>query len=93
MDRRCNKPDKTGLSAGICGESRCHSPCCMAMQSGEICGMVYCLFYRIDPAIALRASEAVRPRDVMVNLVCVAYFFRWLYLCEKVQGNDYAQSA
>ncbi|MBN3062445.1 hypothetical protein H4F35_22220, partial [Pectobacterium versatile] len=36
MDRRCNKPDKTGLSAGICGESRCHSPCCMAMQSGEI---------------------------------------------------------
>ncbi|PDN15075.1 hypothetical protein, partial [Salmonella enterica] len=36
MDRRCNKPDKTGLSANICGESRCHSPVCMAMHSGEI---------------------------------------------------------
>jgi len=42
---------------------------------------------------ALRAAAAVPERDVMVNLVCVAYFFRWLYLCEKVQGNDYAQSA
>ncbi|EDR2509201.1 hypothetical protein EM07_004936 [Salmonella enterica subsp. enterica serovar Typhimurium] len=34
--RRCNKPDKTGLSAEISAESRCHSPGCMAMQSGEI---------------------------------------------------------
>jgi len=33
---RCNKPDKTGLSAGIFAESRCHSPGCMAMHSGEI---------------------------------------------------------
>ncbi|EDB4182427.1 hypothetical protein A7A07_23150 [Salmonella enterica subsp. enterica serovar Muenchen] len=36
MDRRCNNSDKTRFSAGICAESRCHSPCCMAMQSGEI---------------------------------------------------------
>ncbi|XST02333.1 hypothetical protein ACNF0A_23055 (plasmid) [Enterobacter hormaechei] len=35
-DRRCNKPDKTGLSAEICAEIRCHSPGCMAMQSGKI---------------------------------------------------------
>ncbi|EIX0285045.1 hypothetical protein MGU62_004532 [Salmonella enterica] len=34
--RRCNKPDKTRISAGICVESPCHSPGCMAMQSGEI---------------------------------------------------------
>ncbi|EGF2049609.1 hypothetical protein IB428_004642 [Salmonella enterica] len=34
--RRCNKPDKTGLSAQIHAESRCHSPGCIAMQSGEI---------------------------------------------------------
>ncbi|MQK37646.1 hypothetical protein DWW26_23350 [Escherichia coli] len=34
--RRCNKPDKTELSAQIPAESRCHSPGCMAMQSGEI---------------------------------------------------------
>ncbi|EGY0639204.1 hypothetical protein JHN24_004810 [Salmonella enterica] len=34
--RRCNKPDKTGLSAAIFAESRCHSPGCMAMQPGEI---------------------------------------------------------
>ncbi|EBH8909663.1 hypothetical protein EA116_26600 [Salmonella enterica subsp. enterica serovar Santiago] len=34
--RRCNKPDKTGLLAGICAESRCHSPGCMIMHSGEI---------------------------------------------------------
>lgn len=29
--------------------------------------MVYCLFYRIDPAIALRGSAAVPVTDVMVN--------------------------
>ncbi|EBX0847461.1 hypothetical protein DQ014_23670 [Salmonella enterica subsp. enterica serovar Bareilly] len=34
--RRCNKPDKTGLSPQLPAESRCHSPGCMAMQSGEI---------------------------------------------------------
>ncbi|EIE3280443.1 MULTISPECIES: hypothetical protein [Salmonella] len=34
--RRCNKPDKTGISAQIPAESRCHSPGCMAMQPGEI---------------------------------------------------------
>ena len=34
--RRCNKPDKTGLSAGIFAESRCHSPGCIAMQPGKI---------------------------------------------------------
>ncbi|TWV29178.1 hypothetical protein FRA07_11295 [Klebsiella quasipneumoniae subsp. similipneumoniae] len=34
--RRYNKPDKTGISAQISAESRCHSPGCMAMQSGEI---------------------------------------------------------
>ncbi|ELK8694091.1 hypothetical protein Q6P37_005143 [Salmonella enterica] len=33
---RCDKPHKTGISAQIPAESRCHSPCCMAMQSGEI---------------------------------------------------------
>lgn len=31
--------------------------------------------------------------DVMVKPICVTYFFQWFYLCEKVQGNDYAQSA
>ncbi|ECY9928232.1 hypothetical protein F7786_23060 [Salmonella enterica subsp. enterica] len=36
MVRRCNKPDKTGLSAGIRAESRCHSLGCIAMQPGEI---------------------------------------------------------
>ncbi|OAT56521.1 hypothetical protein M993_04788 [Obesumbacterium proteus ATCC 12841] len=36
MARRCNKPGKTELSSGICSESRCHSPECMAMHSGEI---------------------------------------------------------
>ncbi|WP_114264165.1 hypothetical protein, partial [Klebsiella pneumoniae] len=34
--RRGNKPDKTGISARIPAESRCHSPDCMAMQPGEI---------------------------------------------------------
>ncbi|EPC5584961.1 hypothetical protein LWX84_004305 [Salmonella enterica] len=34
--RRCNKPDKKGISALIPAESRCHSLGCMAMQSGEI---------------------------------------------------------
>ncbi|EJC4746323.1 hypothetical protein M1B43_004552 [Salmonella enterica] len=34
--RRCNKPDKTRLSAGIFAESLCHSSGCMAMQSGDI---------------------------------------------------------
>ncbi|EKP2119438.1 hypothetical protein OFY73_004827 [Salmonella enterica] len=34
--RRCDKPDKTVLSAGILAESLCHSPGCMAMQFGEI---------------------------------------------------------
>ncbi|MED8689154.1 hypothetical protein RCN26_00005 [Escherichia marmotae] len=34
--RRCDKPDKTGLSAGISAESRCHSPGCMTMHSHEI---------------------------------------------------------
>ncbi|EIU0713471.1 hypothetical protein [Citrobacter freundii] len=34
--RRCEKPDKTGLLAGIFAESLSHSPGCMAMQSGEI---------------------------------------------------------
>ncbi|ECN1181533.1 MULTISPECIES: hypothetical protein [Bacteria] len=34
--RRCNKPDKTGLSAGICAQSLIHSPGRMAMHSGEI---------------------------------------------------------
>ncbi|EDK2434962.1 hypothetical protein CH046_23635 [Salmonella enterica subsp. enterica serovar Derby] len=34
--RRCDKPHKTGISAQIPAESRCHSPGCMAMQSGEI---------------------------------------------------------
>lgn len=34
--RLCNKPDKTGLSAGICVESGSHLPGCMAMQSDEI---------------------------------------------------------
>jgi len=33
--RRCDKPDKTGLLATIFAESQCHSPDCMAMQSGE----------------------------------------------------------
>ncbi|HHU2819100.1 TPA: hypothetical protein ACUBCK_005134 [Escherichia coli] len=36
MALRCNKPDKTGLSARIPAESRCHSPVCIAMQTGEI---------------------------------------------------------
>lgn len=36
MVLRCNKPDKTGLLAGIFAESRGHSPGCMAMQPGEI---------------------------------------------------------
>lgn len=36
MVLRCNKPDKTGLSAGIFAESRGHSPGCMAMHLGEI---------------------------------------------------------
>ncbi|MBZ7828167.1 hypothetical protein FML56_29595 [Klebsiella grimontii] len=34
--RRCNKPDKTGLSAQIPAERRCHPPGCMAMHLGEI---------------------------------------------------------
>ncbi|EDT6198807.1 hypothetical protein A7Y49_004796 [Salmonella enterica subsp. enterica serovar Weltevreden] len=34
--RRCNKPDKTEISAQIPAESRSHSPGCMAMQSDEI---------------------------------------------------------
>jgi len=33
---RCDKPDKTGLSAGICAGSRCHSSGCMAMHLSEI---------------------------------------------------------
>ncbi|ECB3955402.1 hypothetical protein CQL54_23915 [Salmonella enterica subsp. enterica serovar Newport] len=36
MVLRCNKQDKRGLWAWIFAESRCHSPGCMAMQSGEI---------------------------------------------------------
>ncbi|EKI3715504.1 hypothetical protein PCV26_004539 [Salmonella enterica] len=35
-DRRCNKPDKTGISAQITAESRCNSSGCMAMQPDEI---------------------------------------------------------
>ncbi|EJF7168099.1 hypothetical protein M8440_005060 [Salmonella enterica] len=34
--RRCDKPGKTTLSAETCTESRCHSPGCMTMHSGEI---------------------------------------------------------
>lgn len=75
MDRRCNKPDKTGLSANICGESRCHSPVCMAMHSGEIyqaqaarfTGELTVFFFRADGAFALNPSGAVPVRDVMVN--------------------------
>ena len=36
MVRRCNKLDKTVLSAGIRAEIRYHSPGCIAMQPGEI---------------------------------------------------------
>jgi len=36
MVLRCNKPDKTRLSAGIFAESRSHSPGCMAMHLVEI---------------------------------------------------------
>ncbi|HAS1298398.1 TPA: hypothetical protein I4D31_24695 [Enterobacter hormaechei] len=36
MVLRCNKPDKTGLSARIFAETRCYSPGCIAMQPGEI---------------------------------------------------------
>ncbi|MER1449232.1 hypothetical protein KC915_25140 [Enterobacter hormaechei] len=45
--RHCNKPDKTGLSAGIFVESLSHSPGCMTMQSGEI--------YRAKKAVLCRS--------------------------------------
>lgn len=42
---------------------------------------------------ALRASQGVRARDVMVNIAGIAYFLSGCTSVKKIQGNDYAQSA
>ena len=84
--RRCDKPDKTGISAQISAESRCHSPGCMAMQSGEIylaqnarfSGEFTAGFTGLTPHFALNPSGAVPERDVMVNYLLIHAASGWL---------------
>ena len=73
--RRCNKPDKTGGTAQIPAESRCHSPGCMAMQSGEIyltrnarfSGEFTAGFTGLTPLSRRTRPEAVPESTVMVD--------------------------